>query len=160
MGGPRGRASVAPLLAEKIDVSPDGRTLVVSLAVFPDCPDLQCSKARLDRRAEGKPSGQVHDRLFVRHWDAWADGTRNHLFAVRLDQPGAAPVDLMRGLDADTPSRPFGDNGDYAIAPAGPEELPDGVVPCPNGTLRLLPGTLAEAGGMDGFFIARLTRLS
>jgi acylaminoacyl-peptidase len=108
-----------PLDVGSFRVSPDGRTLVVSLAVFPDCPDLQCSKARLDRRAEGKPSGQVHDRLFVRHWDAWADGTRNHLFAVRLDQPGAAPVDLMRGLDADTPSRPFGDNGDYAIAPDG-----------------------------------------
>ncbi len=47
---------------------------------------------------------------------------------------------------------------DYAIAPIRGEELPHGVMPRPDGSLRLLPGMLAEAGGMDGFFIARLRR--
>jgi acylaminoacyl-peptidase len=108
-----------PLDVGSFRVSPDGRTLVVSMAVFPDCRDLKCTKARLGRRAQGKPSGMIFDRLFVRHWDEWADGTRNHLFAVRLGAPGAQPADLMRGFDADTPSRPFGDNGDYAVTPDG-----------------------------------------
>ena len=35
---------------------------------------------------------------------------------------------------------------------------PTGVVPAAEGWLRLLPGTLVEAGGIDGFFIARLQR--
>jgi len=47
---------------------------------------------------------------------------------------------------------------DYAILPVKPEELPDGVMPRDDGSLRLLPGTLADAGGLDGFFIARMRR--
>ena len=35
------------------------------------------------------------------------------------------------------------------------DELPDGLVPTPQGWLRTDPGMLAEAGGIDGFFIAR-----
>ena len=38
-----------------------------------------------------------------------------------------------------------------------PEEMPAGLRPN-NGILRILPGTFTEAGGADGFFIARLKR--
>jgi 16S rRNA (cytosine967-C5)-methyltransferase len=47
---------------------------------------------------------------------------------------------------------------DFALLPVTPEELPAGVTPREDGSLRLLPGVLAEAGGLDGFFIARLRR--
>lgn len=47
---------------------------------------------------------------------------------------------------------------DYALLPARPEELPHGVLPRADGSLRLLPGALADAGGTDGFFIARMRR--
>ncbi len=49
---------------------------------------------------------------------------------------------------------------DYRIAPILPEELPVGIAPDPGGWLRILPGMLADAGGCDGFFIARLVRAS
>ena len=39
--------------------------------------------------------------------------------------------------------------------PIRAEELPAGLQPAPDGTLRTDPGMLAETGGMDGFFIAR-----
>ena len=39
--------------------------------------------------------------------------------------------------------------------PVGADELPAGLLPAPDGTLRTDPAMLAEAGGMDGFFIAR-----
>jgi 16S rRNA (cytosine967-C5)-methyltransferase len=45
---------------------------------------------------------------------------------------------------------------DWAIAPVTPDELPGGIVPDDHGFVRTLPGMLAEAGGLDGFFIARL----
>jgi 16S rRNA (cytosine967-C5)-methyltransferase len=38
------------------------------------------------------------------------------------------------------------------------EELPPGLAPSPDGWLRTDPGMLAEAGGLDGFFVARWRR--
>nr|WP_151953611.1 methyltransferase domain-containing protein [Sphingomonas sp. EC-HK361] len=49
---------------------------------------------------------------------------------------------------------------DYHVTPATARELPVGIAPRDDGTVRTLPGTLAEKGGCDGFFIARLTRAS
>jgi 16S rRNA (cytosine967-C5)-methyltransferase len=39
--------------------------------------------------------------------------------------------------------------------PVMADELPAGVAPSPDGTVRTHPGMLAEQGGIDGFFIAR-----
>jgi 16S rRNA (cytosine967-C5)-methyltransferase len=44
----------------------------------------------------------------------------------------------------------------FAIDPIGAEELPEGLAPSPDGTLRTDPGMLVDQGGVDGFFIARL----
>jgi len=41
------------------------------------------------------------------------------------------------------------------IDPVRPEELPQGLVPAPEGWLRTDPAMLADAGGLDGFLIAR-----
>jgi 16S rRNA (cytosine967-C5)-methyltransferase len=46
----------------------------------------------------------------------------------------------------------------FAIQPPMPGELPDGVTPTAEGWVRVLPGTLADKGGLDGFFVARLAR--
>ena len=49
---------------------------------------------------------------------------------------------------------------DFAIEPVRPEELPENVAPAADGTVRTLPGMLGPAGGLDGFFIARMRRSS
>ncbi len=49
-------------------------------------------------------------------------------------------------------------HGNWARQPISSEELPHGFVPNTDGDVRILPGTLAETGGADGFFIARLQR--
>ena len=46
----------------------------------------------------------------------------------------------------------------YKIEPIVAEELPTGIAPDSRGAVRVLPGALAEVGGADGFFIARLRR--
>ena len=107
-----------PLDVQAFRVAPDGKTLVVGLAVFPDCKTLQCT---LDRNAKPKtPTGQVYDKLFIRHWDEWADGTRNHLFALPLGADGVAaggPIELTPGFDGDIPTKPFGGEDDFTISP-------------------------------------------
>jgi len=55
---------------------------------------------------------------------------------------------------------PFLAGHDFTIDPIRPGELPEGVTPREDGTLRTLPGMLADRGGLDGFFIARLRRNS
>lgn len=47
---------------------------------------------------------------------------------------------------------------DFAVLPVDPALLPGGLAPQVDGTLRTLPGQLADTGGLDGFFIAMLTR--
>ena len=45
---------------------------------------------------------------------------------------------------------------EWRIAPVLPDELPQGVTPDAMGCVRTLPGMLADVGGLDGFFVARL----
>ncbi len=93
--------------------TPDGKGVVVALAVYPDCKgdEIACTAAK----PKDPSSGTVYTKIFVRHWDEWADGTRNHLFYV--DFAGARPVALTDGFDGDVPSKPFGDENDFTITP-------------------------------------------
>ena len=117
--GPR-QVTKLPLDVDSFRLAPDGRRLVVSMAVFPDADDPAATKARLDEKDKSHASGRVFDRLFIRHWDNWADGRRNHLFAIALDGRAAeTATPLMKGVDGDTPSVPFGDDADYEISPDG-----------------------------------------
>ncbi len=47
---------------------------------------------------------------------------------------------------------------EYAVDPVQPDELPEGIVPTGEGTVRTLPTMLADKGRVDGFFVARLRR--
>lgn len=44
----------------------------------------------------------------------------------------------------------------FEVAPA--VDLPGGIAPSPDGAVRILPGMLDAAGGLDGFFAVRLAR--
>ncbi|RYG11525.1 MAG: S9 family peptidase, partial [Caulobacteraceae bacterium] len=97
-------------------LSPDASKVAVSLAVFPDCADIACTVDRAKAVADDPATGQVYDRMFVRHWDTWNDGTQNHLFVINTDGSGA-PVQVTRGFDGDTPSKPFGDESEFTFTP-------------------------------------------
>lgn len=103
-------------------LSGDARRAVVSLSVYPDAADLDASVARAAVEAERKSTGLTYDRMFVRHWDTWKDGTQNHLFALDIGEDGraaSAPIWVTRGFDGDTPSKPFGDESEFTFTPDG-----------------------------------------
>ncbi len=106
-------------------LSPDGKHVLLSVDVFPDCTSnadvIGCTKKQLDARKADKASGTVYDSLFVRHWDTWADGRRAQLFIADLgaDRTLGAPRLLTHGIDGDVPSKPFGDDSEYAFSPDG-----------------------------------------
>ncbi|RME26152.1 MAG: S9 family peptidase [Deltaproteobacteria bacterium] len=57
----------------------------------------------------------IFDRLFIRHWDRWFDGRRNHLFVLDLQK--LEPRDLMKGMDQDCPTIPWGGGDEIAWSP-------------------------------------------
>ncbi|WP_375754758.1 prolyl oligopeptidase family serine peptidase [Corallococcus exercitus] len=106
-----------PLDVNSFAVSRDGKQLAVALDVRPDCADLTCNTQRAAEAGKKKTTGQAYDQLFARHWDSWRDGTRSHLFVVPV--AGGTPVDVMKGMDADAPSKPFGGAEEFTFTPDG-----------------------------------------
>ncbi len=116
-GGEAESVTSLPLDVGNLLVSPDGKHLAFTMEVFPALKKFEDTKIKLEKRAAKKSNGMIFDSLFIRHWDTWKDGRRSHLFVMPVE--GGTPLDLMPGMEADTPSKPFG----------GPEEIsftPDG----------------------------------
>ncbi len=67
-----------------------------------------------------------------------------------------ATCSLERAEGEDQVARFLAARPDFALLPPEPDALPAGIAPAQEGWLRTLPDTLAEQGGTDGFFIARL----
>lgn len=120
-GGEATKVTNAPLDVGGFQISPTGKHLAVTMEVFVGV-GAEATKKKLDDKAELKSTGVVYDQLFVRHWDQWKDGRRSHVFVVPLGPDGEASpdfVDVMAKMDADTPSKPFGDESELTFAPDG-----------------------------------------
>jgi dipeptidyl aminopeptidase/acylaminoacyl peptidase len=116
-GGEARRVTDLPVDIDGLRVSQDGKLLAVSAETYPACADLACTAARDKEKAQKKSTGVVFESLPVREWDTWSTGKRRHVFVVPT--AGGTAIDALRGLDADCPSRPFGDEDDYALSPDG-----------------------------------------
>jgi dipeptidyl aminopeptidase/acylaminoacyl peptidase len=118
-GGEAQPVTRVPLDVTSLEVAPTGERIAFSMEVVAGCRNLQCSHDRLAVPTESQPSGMLFDQLFVRHWDTW-NRSRSHLFTARIRADGTAeePVDVSR-LNADVPSKPFGDEADYDFSPDG-----------------------------------------
>jgi dipeptidyl aminopeptidase/acylaminoacyl peptidase len=116
-GGSPEQVTDLPLNAGNLELSPDGSRIAFSLDVFPNCQTIQCTVTRLEERGEQETSGVLYDQVFVRHWDTWMDGRRSHVFVMPVS--GGAPTDVMRGMDADSPSKPFGGSEEFTFTPDG-----------------------------------------
>ncbi|PYM03237.1 MAG: S9 family peptidase [Verrucomicrobia bacterium] len=65
--------------------SPDGKNIVFVSAVYPDCKDDPCNKQRDDELKNSKVKAKTFTRLFYRHWNAFTEFKRSHLFVVSAD---------------------------------------------------------------------------
>jgi dipeptidyl aminopeptidase/acylaminoacyl peptidase len=115
-GGEPRQVTKLPLDVDALELGPDGRQLFLSMAVYPG-KTPQETRTLQDAKGKAAATGQLYDHLFVRHWDTWNDGTRNHVFTYDLASGQAR--DLMPAMDADCPTKPYGGSEDFAVSPDG-----------------------------------------
>ena len=121
-GGDATQVTDYPLDVGSFRLNPAGDALALSFEVFADCATLSCTADRQKASAEDKRTGVQYDRIFVRHWDTWKDGTRSQVFLGAIGADGKAagePRLLTKGIDGDVPGKPFGDQSDYVFSPDG-----------------------------------------
>jgi dipeptidyl aminopeptidase/acylaminoacyl peptidase len=112
-----------PLTKLPIDVSgpiwsPKGDRLAFVAEVYPGKTPEETSKKDKEKEAS-KSKVRVYDKLMIRHWSAWDEGKRSHLFVC--DAKTGAAKDLTPKLEVNTPPAPFGGSNDYAWSPDGEE---------------------------------------
>ncbi len=119
-GGEAMQRSHFPVDVDNLKWSPDGKRFAFTAEVYPDCADLECTAQRDRDKAENPVSALVYTSALFRHWDTWEDGKRSHIFVWNPDGE-APPIDLMKGADADSPTRPFGGAEEFNWSPDGKE---------------------------------------
>ncbi|PYP67186.1 MAG: S9 family peptidase [Gemmatimonadetes bacterium] len=99
--------------------SPTGSLIAFTTGVYPDCTTDACSASRDSAAAANPVKAHIANELMFRHWNAWDNGTRSHLFVVAPD--GSGMRDLTPGVRYDVPPGPFGGSEGYAFSPDGQE---------------------------------------
>ena len=126
--------------------SPDGKNILFTSDVYPECdgtPDNEaaCNAKKLEEHEKSKVKALVFEHLLYRHWNAYREGKRSHIFVVATKLPSTAkavvvspdakprplsfevssiPLDLTPG-DYESPVFSLGGQDDYAFSPDGKE---------------------------------------
>jgi dipeptidyl aminopeptidase/acylaminoacyl peptidase len=108
--------------------SPDGKNIVFVSAVYPDCNPVaaatsgaasadDCNKQRDEELKHSKVKAKIFTRLFYRHWNAFTEFKRSHLFVI----PADATVEA--GLPGSSVALPEG-GSPASPSPSQPTRLP------------------------------------
>ncbi|HMK20804.1 MAG TPA: hypothetical protein VK466_00630, partial [Terriglobales bacterium] len=119
--------------------SPDGKNILFTSDVYPGCDGTPaeaaaCNAKKIEEHEKSKVKALIFDRLLYRHWNAYKEGKRSHIFLVPVevntptlaktapgwDTPVSAARDLTPG-DYDAPVFSLGGQDDYAFSPDGQE---------------------------------------
>jgi dipeptidyl aminopeptidase/acylaminoacyl peptidase len=124
--------------ADNAKWAPDGRFVVFTSGVYPDCPPIttadsaageKCNADRDKALADSKVKAQVFTHLLYRHWNRYTGDKRSHLFLVSVEDGSLR--DLTPGGPHDVPPFSIEGGGGFDIAPDSKElaftENPDPV---------------------------------
>jgi dipeptidyl aminopeptidase/acylaminoacyl peptidase len=103
--------------------SPDGRSIVFTSSVYPDCPAITptdatgdtCNAGRDAAAAASKVKAQIFTHLLYRHWDHFTGAKRSHLFLATVET--GVIRDLTPNDPHDVPPFSLGGDGGFAISP-------------------------------------------
>jgi dipeptidyl aminopeptidase/acylaminoacyl peptidase len=114
--------------------SPDGKHILFTSDVYPECdgapgPEAICNANKIEAVEKSKVKAQIFTQLLYRHWNAYKEGKRSHIFITDVPDTSASavfvtsvrvPLDLTPG-DYDSPVFSLGGQDDYAFSPDGLE---------------------------------------
>jgi dipeptidyl aminopeptidase/acylaminoacyl peptidase len=104
--------------------SPDGKNVLFTSDVYPECDgqadEIACNAKKVDEAEKSKVKAQIFTHLLYRHWNAYKQGTRTHIFLVPVLTQVHVYHDLTPG-DYDAPEFSLGGQDDYAFSPDGQE---------------------------------------
>ena len=109
--------------------SPDGKNILFTSDVYPECTDEACNKQKLEQSAKTPVKAMIFNHLLYRHWNGYKESKRTHLLIVPVDAcvgtvapgcPAGAARDLTAG-DHDAPPFSLGGQDNYAFSPDGEE---------------------------------------
>ena len=116
--------------------SPDGKFIIFTAQVYPDCPAFseeaasegseadRCNSGRDKAAAESKVKAQIFTHLLYRHWNHFTGDKRSHLFYVTVENPSPKTLlwrDLTPNDPHDVPPFSLTGGGGFAIAPDSKE---------------------------------------
>jgi dipeptidyl aminopeptidase/acylaminoacyl peptidase len=108
--------------------SPDGKSIVFTSAVYPDCPAIvpadngvgdACNSDRDATIATSKVKAQIFTHLLYRHWNHFTGDKRSHLFLFSFD--GGTVRDLTPNDTHDVPPFTIEGGGGFSISPDSKE---------------------------------------
>jgi dipeptidyl aminopeptidase/acylaminoacyl peptidase len=116
--------------------SPDGTRILFTSDVYPECDgapaaEEECNAKKSKEAESSKVKAQIFTHLLYRHWNAYKEGKRTHIFVIGTDGPkfmqvysgplmDEHPLDLTPG-DYNAPVFSLGGQDDYAFSPDGQE---------------------------------------
>ena len=101
--------------------SPDGKNIVFVSSVYPDCKDNACNKERDEQASKSKVKARIFTTLFYRHWSAFSESKRSHLFAISAEANASLEARDLTPGDHDVPPFNLGGQDMYAISPDSQE---------------------------------------
>ncbi len=108
--------------------SPDGKSIVFTASVYPDCPAIvpndngagaECNYERDAALAASKVKAQIFTHLLFRHWNHFTGDKRSHLFQVSVESGGIR--DLTPNDPHDVPPFSLEGGGGFDISPDSKE---------------------------------------
>src|SRR5216110_870 len=128
--------------------SPDGKNIVFVSAVYPDCADDACNKKRDEELKNSKVKAKIFTKLFYRHWNAFTEFKRSHLFVVSAEANADRSTDILSVRQAGVSPAESQTPGETPGVPTGKMPVPRDLTP---GDHDVPPFSL---GGQDMYAIS------